>query len=91
MRHLRLLAFASPDGQDVTLVGASRVEGDVELEVALKGLAPGASGKALAYYRTTRAEDARRVETKEATAGVVRLSVPEGSIFTLTTLRGAAR
>lgn len=91
MRHLRLLAFASADGQDVTLVGTSRVEGDVELEVALRGLAPGASGKALAYYRTSRAEDARLVEIKEAPAGVVRLSVPEGSIFTLTTLRGAAR
>ena len=87
MRHVRLLAFASPDGQDVTLVGMSRVEGDVALEVGLLGLAPGASGKPLAYYRTTRTEDARLVEEKAATNGAIRISVPEGSIFTLTTLR----
>jgi hypothetical protein len=87
MRHVRLLAFTSPDGQDVTLVGMSRVEGDVELKAALSGLAPGASGKPLAYYRTTRTEDARLVETKGAVSGFVRISVPEGSIFTLTTLR----
>jgi len=87
MRHVRLLAFTSPDGQDVTLVGMSRVEGDVALEVGLNGLAPGAAGKPLAYYRTTRTEDARLVEEKAATSGAVRISVPEGSIFTLTTLR----
>ncbi len=91
MRHLRLLAFASPDGSDVTLVGMSRVEGDVELEVALSGLAPGAAGKPLAYYRTTRTEDARLVEEKRAEDGVVRIFVPEGSIFTLTTLRSPVR
>ncbi len=91
MRHLRLLAFASPDGSDVTLVGMSRVEGDVELEVALSGLAQGAAGKPLAYYRTTRTEDARLVEEKSAEKGAVRISVPEGSIFTLTTLRSPPR
>jgi hypothetical protein len=91
MRHLRLLAFTSPDGSDVTLVGMSRVEGDVELAVALSGLAPGAAAKPLAYYRTTRNEDARLVEEKGTETGVVRISVPEGSIFTLTTLRSPAR
>jgi hypothetical protein len=87
MRHVRLLAFASPDGQDLTLVGMSRVEGDVELAVRLSGLAPEAAGKSLAYCRTTRAEDARPVEEKATAGGAVRISVPEGSIFTLTTLR----
>jgi hypothetical protein len=87
MRHVRLLAFTSPDGRDVTLVGTSRVEGDVALEVGLLGLAPGASGKPLAYYRTTRTEDARLVEEKAVAGGPARITVPEGSIFTLTTLR----
>jgi hypothetical protein len=87
MRHVRLLAFTSPDGQDVTLVGMSRVEGEVELEVRLGGLAPGAARRALAYYRTTRTEDARLVEEKAAAGAAVRITVPEGSIFTLTTLR----
>jgi hypothetical protein len=87
MRHVRLLAFTSPDGEDVTLVGMSRVEGDVALEVVLHGLAQGASGKPLSYYRTTRTEDARLVEEKVAASGALRISVPEGSIFTLTTLR----
>lgn len=87
MRHLRLLAFASPDARDVTLVGMSRLEGDVALDVALRGLAPEAVGKPLACYRTTWAEDARLVEEKEAIDGTARLMVPEASIFTLTTLR----
>jgi len=87
MRHVRLLAFASPDGQDITLVGMSRVEGEVTLEVGLSGLAPGASGKPLSYCRTTRTEDARLVEETTMRNGAVRIGVPEGSIFTLTTLR----
>ncbi len=91
MRHLRLLAFTSPEGSDVTLVGMSRVEGDVDLEVALSGFAPGAAGKPLAYYRTTRTEDARLVEEKGTETGPVRIAVPEGSIFTLTTLRSPTR
>jgi hypothetical protein len=91
MRHVRLLAFASPDGSDATLVGMSRVEGDVELEVALSGLAAGTSGKPLAYYRTTRTEDARLVEERKAEGGTLRITVPEGSIFTLTTLRSPNR
>lgn len=63
----------------------SRVEGDVDLTVSLKGLAPGAEGKLVSYLRTTRTEDARLVEQKRAAGGTVRVVVPEGSIFTLTT------
>ena len=85
MRHLRLVAFASADGRDVTLVGMSRVEGDVDLAVSLKGLAAGAEGMLVSYLRTTRTEDARLVEQKPAAGGTVRITVPEGSIFTLTT------
>jgi hypothetical protein len=85
-RHLRLAAFVSPDGRDVTLVGMSRVEGDVDLAVSLRGLTAGAATRPLAYVRTTRTEDARLVEETRAVEGTVRIVVPEGSIFTLTTL-----
>jgi hypothetical protein len=88
MRHGRLVGFASPDGKDFTLVGMSRVEGDVELEVSLRGLASEGMGKPIAYYRTTRTEDCRRVEGKGAPGGGLRVTIPEGSIFTLTTLAG---
>jgi hypothetical protein len=90
-RHLRLAAFVSPDGRDVTLVGMSRVEGDVELAVSLRGLAPEAAARPLAYLRTTRTEDARLVEEKAAVDGTLRVTVPEASIFTLTTLRPTGR
>jgi hypothetical protein len=90
MRHLPLLAFVSPDGHDVTLVGMTRVEGDVALEVSISGL-PDAVPGPLAYYRTSRTENTRLVGETTSTNGVVRIVVPEGSIFTLTTLRRSAR
>jgi hypothetical protein len=65
----------------------NRVEGDVELEVDLRGLAPEATSRPLACYRTTRTEDARLVEETTAAGGRARFTVPEASIFTLTTLR----
>jgi hypothetical protein len=84
MRHLRLLGFVSPDDTDFTIVGMSRVEADVELDVSLKGLGSGR----LAYYRTTRSEDCALVtELEPDEDGVMRVVVPGSSIFTLTTLR----
>jgi hypothetical protein len=67
-----------------------RVAG-VELKVALSGLAPAAAAKPLAFYRTTRTEDARLVEGKGTETGIVRVPVPEGSILTLTNLRSPTR
>jgi hypothetical protein len=84
MRHLRLVGFVSPDGADFTLVGMSRIEADVELEIELRGL----EGGPVAYYRTTDSEDcvlAAEIEPDED--GRVRAVVPRDSIFTLTTLR----
>jgi hypothetical protein len=89
-RHVRVAAFASPDGRDVTLVGMSRVEGDVELAVSLRGLLPEAVAKPMAYVRTTRSEDARVVGEIPAAGGTAWLTVPEASIFTLTTVRPPA-
>ena len=83
MRHLRLLGFVSPDGKDFTLVGMSRIEADVELEISLKGL-ESLTGP-LAYLRTTRTEDCELVGETEVED--LRVVIPEGSIFTLTTLR----
>ncbi len=86
-RHVRLLAFASQDGAELTVVATSRVEGDVALELSLRGLAPAAASKPLAYYRTGRAEDCRFVEEKTPANGLVRVVIPSESIVTLTTLR----
>ncbi|MCK7471925.1 MAG: hypothetical protein MZU95_14925 [Desulfomicrobium escambiense] len=47
--------------------------------------AAGAEARLVSYLRTTRTEDARLVEQKPAAGGTVRITVPEGSIFTLTT------
>jgi hypothetical protein len=69
----------------------SRVEGDVELAVSLRGLAPEASAKPLSYVRTTRSEDARLVDERPAADGTLRVIVPEGAILTLTTLRPPGR
>lgn len=62
-----------------------RIEADVELEISLDGLP--ASDATLVYFRTTRVEDCELVGETRAEDGVMRVVVPEGSIFTLTTLR----
>jgi hypothetical protein len=85
-RHVRLLAFASPDGADATVVGMNRVESDVQLELTVSGLAPAAATKPFAVVTTTRGENARRTEPVRAETGVLKLTVPEGAIFTITTL-----
>jgi hypothetical protein len=85
-RHVRLLAFASPDGAEVTIVAMNRIEGDVTLEVSLAGLGAAAS-KPFVHHRTTRSENGRRVEETRATGGKLRVTLPEASIVTLTTLR----
>jgi hypothetical protein len=85
MRHARLLGFVSPDGKDFTLVGMSRIENDVELEISLKGLEIPA--EPVGYFRTTRTEDCELMGEIEAEDETLRVVVPEGSIFTLTTLR----
>jgi hypothetical protein len=85
MRHLRLLGFVSPDGKDLTLVGMSRIEAHTELEISLEGLE--ATPGPLGYFRTTREEDCELVGEVEVEDGVVRVVVPEESIFTLSTLR----
>ena len=80
-----MLGFVSPDGGDLTIVGMSRMEADVELEISLEGL-EGLAGP-LAYFRTTRTEDCDLVTELEPEDGTLRVVVPEASIFTLSTLR----
>ena len=84
-RHVRLLAFSSPDRQDVTLVGMSRVDA-TSSSVRMPGLHRRRPGSRSAYYRTTRTEDARLVEQKTPSGGASRPSCPS-SIFTLTSTR----
>jgi len=86
MRHLRLIGFASADRREFTLVGTSRLESDVQLDVEVKGLEPGEGPGPASYYRTSRGEDCERVGGVEVDEGLRRLVVPERSIFTLTTV-----
>lgn len=87
LKHLLLSAFASPDGQDFTIVGMSAIESGALLTIDLKGLAPEIGEKAVAYYRTSRNEDCVKVSEMKIENGSLRAIVPENSIFTLTTVK----
>jgi hypothetical protein len=70
-----------------TIVGMSNVESDVELTVELKNLSNNLNGKEVYYYRTSRYEDCCPVGSAKLIDNQFKLSIPERSIFTLTTLK----
>jgi len=85
-RHLLLSAYVSPDRRDFTIVGMSTVEADTELRIAVEGIEAGVLEKKIAYYRTSRNEDCRRIGEASVSGSEIRFVVPENSIFTVTTL-----
>jgi len=85
LRNLRLAGFVSPGGSDFTIVGMSRIEDDIRLNIRLKGL--NVDGNTVGYYRTSRHENCKKIEDANVKNNVVSVIVPERSIFTLTTVK----
>ncbi len=86
LKHLRLAAFASPDRRDVTIVGMSTVEQDVLLRIDVSGLRL-PEDAVVSYYRTSRKEQFKKIRGDFREGSSIVVTVPEHSIFTLTTLK----
>jgi len=85
LKHLRVLAFVSKDKKDFTIVGMSTIEFDTRLKIHLKGVAL-PEGKSVHYFRTRRHEDYVSVPAINLSGEMLEASIPENSIFTLTTI-----
>jgi len=90
-RHLLLTAFVAPNGEDFTLVGMNSLEGRTELRVTLTGLSATALAKPVRYYRTGGKDQCALIQTRRISRGAApaqfTVTVPEKTIFTLTTLK----
>jgi hypothetical protein len=86
-RHVPMAAFVSPDRKDFTIVGMSRIEGDVPVTFSLQGFDWGAVGRPVLYFRTGRGEDCKKVREIPADNTQFKAVLRERTIFTLTTVR----
>lgn len=86
LKNIRLIAFVSPDGNDLTIVGMSQVESDVKLDIDLSSLHI-ADGRQMKYYRTSRHEYCDKIEELTVRNANVAITLKERSIFTLTTVQ----
>jgi O-glycosyl hydrolase len=90
--HLEVLAFASPDRTQFTLVGMNDSRRHYYLNVALDGFPEALLRGKVAYYRTSAHEDCYRIGHIPMRGGNwpftgIDVRVPPASIFTLTTVR----
>lgn len=86
LKHLRLLAFATPDLRDFTIIGMSTIESNVALQIDLTGLKFASDGD-IAYFRTGRKEAFKKISGAVVQDHILQATVPENSIFTLTTYK----
>jgi hypothetical protein len=86
LRHMLLAAFTSPDRKDLTIIGMSTIEQDTELRIELKNLSKEVLQKKLHYFRTSQGENCRRVTPVRIEGSTLVATIPQHSIFTLTTL-----
>jgi O-glycosyl hydrolase len=87
---MRVLAFASPDGKDLTLVAANDNPTSARVNIAVKGLNEALNASSLGYYRTSETENCIRladIPFKGANWPFTGIDteVPPASIVTLTT------
>jgi O-glycosyl hydrolase len=85
LRHMRLLAFVSPDGSDLTLVALNRVESDVTLNVTLKG--PVKTTAKASIYCTSATDNCAKVSDIQINKNSFQIKVPANVIYTLTTVQ----
>jgi O-glycosyl hydrolase len=84
-RHVLLSAFVSPDRKDFTIVGMSRIEGDVPVTFSLEGFDWGAVGRPVLYFRTGKGEECRKVQEIAADNTRFTAVLRERTVFTFTT------
>ena len=85
-KHMPSQAFLSADGSDLTIIGLSRVEGTVPFTIDLSSCPNIPTNSTLRCIVTTREKTTEVIETASIIDGKATLHIPEGSIFTITTL-----
>jgi hypothetical protein len=86
-RHVPMVAFVSPDRKDFTIVGMSRIEGDMPITFSLQGFGWGSVGRPILYFRTGKGEDCKKVQEIPADNTRFRAVLGERTIFTFTTVK----
>lgn len=87
MKHVQILAFISPDKKDFTLIGMSKIETGLLLNMHLDGLAPEAYNKKVFCYVTNENDQCMKEAEITQTEKTFNATIKERSIFTLTTLQ----
>jgi len=85
LKNIKIYAFKSPDGKDITITGMNLVESDVKLNISVKNMHL-ESGREVYTYITTRHKNCERSSTTEIKDNVISTTIPERSIFTISTL-----
>jgi hypothetical protein len=85
-KNLEMSAYISPSGEDLTIVGLTLVEKDVELIIDLKDLGERLSGKEVKVYSTKRDKDCIKIFEEEISGAKIRVPIQDRSIFTITTM-----
>ncbi|MDX9881048.1 MAG: hypothetical protein RBS73_03215 [Prolixibacteraceae bacterium] len=85
-RHIRVLAFASPDRNDFSLVIMNGIESDVELSIRIEDLKEAVALKPVQLFVTNKSLNCALKKNKGFKNKTIRVVIPELSIATVTTL-----
>jgi hypothetical protein len=86
-RHIRILAFVSPDGSDYSILIMNNIESDVELSINLKDISSAALSKSVNQFVTSKTENCIKMKDPLAKDQTVQVRLPKNSISTITTLK----
>lgn len=86
LKNIKIYAFKSPDGKEITITGMNLVESDVKLNISVKGMQI-KNGEKVYTYITTRNKNCEKVSESTITDDSISTTIPERSIFTISTLK----
>ncbi|HBE40632.1 MAG TPA: hypothetical protein DDW27_05420 [Bacteroidales bacterium] len=86
-RHIRTLAFVSPEGNDYSIVIMNGIEADVELSIILNNIDNTALTKTINHFITGRTDNCSRKKSPSVGGNIIRVRLPEHTISTVTTLK----
>ena len=86
-RHIRILAFVSPDGNDYTMLIMNGIESDVDLSVNLNDVGNNALSKAVKHFVTDKTDNCSPKNDLSVQTNTIHVLLPEHSISTITTLK----
>ncbi len=86
LKNIKIYAFKSPDGKDITITGMNLVESDVKLNISVKGIQL-ENGRKVSTYITTRNKNCEKVSESTITDNIISTTIPERSIFTISTIK----